>query len=441
MGGAIQPAPGYPGLTALDARPAAHRILTGVRQGAFADHAAERVLAEVEPSERGLALQIAYGTLRLRARLDTWIQSQTDRPLRRIDADVADWLRIGTYQLKELRVPDHAAVGETVRWARRAMDPGRAGYINAVLRTIAAETDADPFPSRDTDPVAYMTTWGSHPEWLVRRWLDRWSLHDVARLVKHDNVPPGVTVRMLDGREPQVSDEVELRPLPGWPGSYELVRGSPAAALAGNHAVIQDPAASAVVDYVGADVAGPVYDACAAPGTKAAGLAAAAGLPVVSADTSRDRLRRAANTGSRLGLPILCAVADARRPPIGAAGTLLADVPCTGTGVLRRRPDARWRIEAPDLAQLAALQAEILDACAGAVREGGLLVYSTCSLEPEENEEQVDAFLARHPHFAREAPTEDAVPDGCVTERGDLFVRPWLTGTDGAYAARLRRSA
>ena len=181
----------------LNPRSAAHRILSEVRRGGFADESAEAILPEVAQKDRGLALEIGYGCVRLRTRLDTWIQAFSDRPIRRIDADMLDWLRIGAYQLRELRTPDHASVNETVQAAREVMDRRRVAYINAVLRALASNTNTDPFPSHDTNPVAYLTTWGSHPEWLVRRWLDRWSFHDVSRLVEHGNGAPEVVLRML----------------------------------------------------------------------------------------------------------------------------------------------------------------------------------------------------------------------------------------------------
>jgi 16S rRNA (cytosine967-C5)-methyltransferase len=422
-------------------RAAAHAILTETRKGAFADHAAASVLPDVPPGDRGLALEIAYGCLRLRARLDTWIAAFTDRPLDRVDGNVLDWLRIGTYQLRSLRTPDHAAVSETVRGARRTMDAGRAGFINAVLRAMAADAERDPFPSRDVDPVGWMTTWGSHPEWLIRRWLDRWPLQDVMRLVKHDNEVPRVTLRLLDDALPPLPAGVSVAPIGGWANAYELVEGTPVAALEALHAVIQDPAASAVVDYIGAAPTPPLVDLCSAPGTKAAGLAAATGAPVIAADISRARLARVAGTARRLGLPLLPVAADGRRPAVERAGTVLLDAPCTGTGVLRRRADARWRLNETRLSELTTLQAELLDAAAGVVERGGLMVYATCSLEREENEAQVEAFLARTPGWSREPDGGAALPPNCLTAAGDLFVQPWLTGTDGAFAARLRRSA
>ena len=395
--------------------------------------------------DRGLALEIAYGCLRLRARLDTRVAALTDRPLRRIDPHVLDWLRSGVYELTEMRTPAHAAVHETVKQARRSGDGGAAGFINAVLRAAAADPP-DPFPHREDDPVGFLTTWGSHPEWLVRRWLERWSEREVTALVEQGNTRPPVVLRVL---APDVEAAVEraraagleLAALPAWPGSYRLDRGTPAEALEHLPAVIQDPAASAVVDCLGDDFHPPVYDACAAPGTKTMGLAARADGLVVAADISAPRISRLGAAAARLGFEVRRVVADATRPAVRAAGTVLADVPCTGTGVLRRRPDARWRIDEQGLRELVSLQWRILEACAEIVEEGGRLVYSTCSLESEENEMQIEKFLSLHPGFERDPDVVDRLPEGARTRHGDLFLRPWVHGTDGAYAACLRRVA
>jgi 16S rRNA (cytosine967-C5)-methyltransferase len=427
----------------VNPRIAAHTILVESRTGTFADHVAERVLPEVPAQDRGLALEIAYGCLRLRGRLDTRIAALTDRPLKRIDPGVLDWLRSGVYEITELRTPSHAAVYETVKQSRRTGDGGAAGFINAVLRAASAGPP-DPFPAREEDLVGHLTTYGSHPEWLVRRWVERWSERDVASLVEHGNKRPPVVLRMLGAKVEEALAEavaagIVVSPLNGWRGSYLLERGTPAEALAVLPAVIQDPAASAVVDYLGDGFSSPVYDACAAPGTKAMGLAARASGVVVAADVSARRVARIGSAAGRLGFEVSSIVADGRYPAVASAGTVLADVPCTGTGVLRRRPDARWRIDAKGLEDLVSLQRQILNACAEIVEEGGRLVYSTCSLEPEENEMQIARFLRLHPGFERERPTAVELPEGVVTAVGDLFVRPWIHGTDGAYAARLRR--
>ncbi len=431
-----------------DARSAAHRVLADVRSGSYADRASELRLSDLHDRERALALELAYGVMRLRARLDTELERLVDRPLARLDPALLDWLRLGLYQLREMRIPGHAAVHETVQGVRAGRSRGAAGLANAVLRRADREgVPDDLFPDPDADPVGWLSAWGSHPEWLVRRWLDRWPLADVERLVENDNRPPRVTFRLLgddDPDRPLVDPEtgVALERMDGWPRMVRLVSGRPSEVLAKTRAIVQDPAASSVVDFVGGAVDGPVLDACAAPGGKAAALSdlARSARPFVAADADRRRIVRVVETLERTGSDARVAVMDARRPAIQLARTVLLDAPCSGTGVLRRRPDARWRISPRRLASLLTLQAKMLDAVADVLETGGLLVYATCSLEAEENEGQVEAFLARRPEFTREAPGPLAgVAAECVTERGDLEILPFRTGTDGAYASRLRK--
>jgi 16S rRNA (cytosine967-C5)-methyltransferase len=435
-----------PEKTADDARLAAFHILRDVERGEFAERAASRRLVSLPATDRGLAMELAYGSVRLRSRLDAELAVLLDRPLGRVEPDVLQWLRLGLYQVRETRVPDHAAVDQTVRGIKRTLGPKASGLANAVLRRATRDGLAgEAYPDPDRDPEGYLSTWGSHPRWLVRRWLARWPLASVRRLVENDNQAPPVTVRVLDGHD---SDGdltpvagVRLVPEPGWRSMFRLREGEPAAAIRSLPSVVQDPAAAAVVDYVGDRFDGPVLDACAAPGGKAIALAwrVPEARPFVAADLSRQRLGRLREPVARLGLDVCLLQADARSPALGRARTVLLDAPCTGTGVLRRRPDARWRLDQGKLDSLVVLQRELLDATVGLVEPGGLLVYATCSLEPEENEEQVDGFLTRNRDFRRERPEPAWVPVEAVDERGDLRVSPWVWDTDGAFASRLRR--
>lgn len=434
---------------ARDPRRAAWHVLRDVAGGSFADRSAEDRFSELDARDRALATELAYGAVRLRGRLDHEISAFSSRPLDRVDPGVLDWLRLGLYQLRETRVPAHAAVDETVEGARATCGDHTTGFVNGVLRAALRHEDrSDLFPSFADDPRGHLVTWGSHPDWLVDRWLSRMEADRVARLVEVDNRPPPVTVRLPAGTDPGSiggggDRGFRLEPLEGWPGCATLVRGRPGELLeAVPAAVFQDPAASAVVDYVGERPAGVFLDACAAPGGKTVALAAGPGGPglVVAADASRSRLERVREAAARAGCPLRCVAADGRRPAIGRAATVLLDAPCTGTGTLRRRPDARWRIAPEDVAGLAALQAELLEGCAEVVEPGGMLVYATCSLEAEENEDQVEDFLSRNPGFER-APPPPGFREELLTGRGELAVRPWIHGTDGAFAARLRRRA
>ena len=434
---------------APDPRRAAWRVLRDVDGGAHADRAARRRFRGLSDRDRALATELAYGVVRLRARLDHELSHFVDRPLSDVEPGVLAWLRLGLSQLRELRVPDHAAVDESVRGVRATVGERATGFANGVLRAAARRDDRRSlFPDPDDALLEHLATWGSHPRWLLRRWLDRWSPEDVRRLVALDNRPPRVTVRLLEGdaaaaRERLGEGGAALEPLEAWPRSATLTEGAPGDLLERLQvAVVQDPAASAVVDYVGDIERGPVLDACAAPGGKALALAHGSprARPCVAADVRPGRLRRTVEADERVGAGLSAVAMDARRPAVREAATALVDAPCTGTGTLRRRADARWRVGPERLASLVRLQREMLDAVAGVVQPGGLLVYATCSLEPEENEDQVEAFLRRHPDFERDpAPPATALPPDVVDERGDLRVLPWRRESDGAYAARLRR--
>jgi 16S rRNA (cytosine967-C5)-methyltransferase len=394
-------------------------------------------------------MELAFGCIRLRERLDHELAAVSDRPLSRVEPGVHDWLRIGLYQLREMRVPPHAAVDETVRGVEATLGRRATGFVNGVLRAAGRIEDrAGLFPALDEDPLGHLTTWGSHPDWLVRRWLGRMAAGEVARLVELDNRAPPVTARLLcdDARgaaQRALEEDLEIEALEPWPHVVRLVRGEPASLLAKVPAVVQDPAASAVVDYVGMPGEGVFLDLCSAPGGKAVAVAATRSPrdgPSVAADVDSERLGSVVEATRRTGVRLRAVVMDGRRPAVRAAQTVLADVPCTGTGTLRRRPDARWRIGPERLEALVEVQGALLEACADLVAPGGLLVYATCSLEPEENEERVTDFLERHEEYACEpAPADTGLPADAIDADGRLRVVPWRFGTDGSFAARLRR--
>lgn len=209
-------------------------------------------------------------------------------------------------------------------------------------------------------------------------------------------------------------------------------------------AVVQDPAAALVVSYANPSPDARIADVCAAPGGKTLALAAR-GNVVLAADRSLERLRLVREnvdrvreqSGSRRGFRVTTVQADALAPPVSRPDMLLLDVPCTGTGTLRRNPDIRWRLTPNRLDEMVALQSRFLDACADVVPSGGMLVYATCSLEPEENEEQIEAFMARRPEFHMDP--GEGVDGEFLSDRGYLYVMPQSSGFDGAFAARMRR--
>jgi 16S rRNA (cytosine967-C5)-methyltransferase len=431
--------------SATAARPAALEVLRAVRRGDLADRALVPALNQLPVRERPLTQELVYGVLRLRGRLDHALAQHSSRPLVRVEPDVLDALRLGAYQLLELAgVPAYAAVSESVELVKRT-SPRAAGFANAVLQSLQRGRMSLTFPPLTGDPRAHLVSWGSHPEWLVDRWLERYGPGETAALVEANNTRPQLYLRLLtpDSCERLRAADIAAEPHPWVRDVVRLTDGTALGeALAAAPAVVQDPAAALVVQYADPPAGSLVADLCAAPGGKALGLAAGAGY-VVAADLSPGRLRRMRENLERVrglgaGADVGLVVADGRAPAVRAGDVVFLDAPCTGTGTLRRHPDGRWRLQPRDLAALVVLQRELLAAAHALLQPGGLLVYATCSLEPEENEAQVMWFLANHPEY--ESASTRAVP-GEVLDGDWLRVLPQRHGVDGAFAARLVRRA
>jgi 16S rRNA (cytosine967-C5)-methyltransferase len=429
------------------ARQAALEAMARFREGELGDRALDLATQGMEARERAWTQELVYGTFRLRGRIDHVLNGFARDGIDSLDPDVLDVLRLGAYQLLEMgSVPPYAAVSQSVELVRMAGQPRAAGLVNGVLQNMQRRPNFR-FPEFDADPAANLETWGSHPRWLVERWIDRWGADDARALVDADNLRPELYIRSLGvsldqararlGEAEIAAEEVDFAP-----DSLRILPPATAAqALAAVAAVVQDPAAALVVRYADVPEGADVIDLCAAPGGKALGLAERAGR-VAAADLSPRRMRRVRENAQRVGWGgrVGGVVADARHPPFRAVDAVLLDAPCTGTGTFRRHPDGRWRVSPEDLASLARLQDELLDAAAGLVRPGGLLVYSTCSLEPEENELRIERFLAGRPGWVMEPPA-GAVDASLLDEAGRLCVLPQRQGVDGAFAARLRRAA
>lgn len=429
---------------ATPSRLAALEVLRRVREGELADRALDRALQRLPERERGWTQELVYGTLRLRGRLDFYLDAFVRGGTAGLDPEVLDVLRLGAYQLLEMgSVPPYAAVSQSVELARGAGAGRASGLVNGVLQSLRRRGGEVRFPDREADPVGYLSAWHSHPRWLVERWVREWGVEGAEALVEANNRRPELFLRPLrtsaaEARVRLGEHGVEAEPVPLSPDSLRILPPAGAAeALEAAPAVVQDPAAALVVRYAAVPEGARVLDLCSAPGGKALGMAERAGY-VVAADLSFGRLRRVRENAERAGERVGEVVADARRPPFRPAELVLLDAPCTGTGTFRRHPDGRWRITPADLAALAALQREMLEAAAERVRPGGWLVYSTCSLEPEENREQVERFLAAHPEFTSD-PAEGAVAPELLDPEGRLSVLPHRTGFDGSFAARLRR--
>ena len=426
-------------------RRVALEVLRAVRSGDLADRAMDRLGSRLPSRDFGWTLELVYGTLRLRGRLDHILARLVRAGLESLEPDVLDVLRLGAYQLLEMSsVPPYAAISQSVELVRSAGVGRASGLVNGVLHGLQRGGSDFGFPDPAADPVGFLTSWGSHPRWMVERWLGRWGMDATRALVEANNARPELFLRpvgmsILDAVARLEEAGLGAEPVPFAPDSLRLIPPATAQqALALVPAVVQDPAAALVVRYAAVPAGAVVLDLCAAPGGKAVGIAAG-GAFVAAADISPRRLGRLRQNVRRLGFAerVGSVAADARHPPFAPSDFVFLDAPCTGTGTIRRHPDGRWRIGPEEVSGLADLQREILDAAATLVRPGGVLVYSTCSLEPEENEEQVRAFLERHSGFARA--TADVVDPALLDADGQLLVLPQRDGVDGAFAARLRR--
>jgi 16S rRNA (cytosine967-C5)-methyltransferase len=440
------------------------RVLSRVEQvRAFADLSLHAALArsELAASDRALATELVYGTLRWRGRLDYLLSHVSDRTLAELDPIVRSTLRVGAYQLVfSDRIPASAAVDEAVRCVQAAGSERASGYVNAVLRRLAAEHGNLALPPLADDPLGHLVHALSLPQWLAERWLARFGPQEAAALAEGLNRVPPRTVRanrsrigrdaLLAQLRERHPDAVACRFSPD--GIVLGHRGDPGLdpALREGLCTVQDEASQLVVELLDPQPGERVLETCAAPGAKATAIAERVGPTgsVVALDRHERRLGLLLRDTRRLGLEqVAVETRDASQPlpeRLVKPGfdRVLVDAPCSGMGALRRNPDARWRVQPEDVPRLAELQRSILRSAASALRPGGTLVYSTCTLLSEENEDVVEAFLRDSPGF-RLVPLAELPPSlrDVASEDGFLRLFPHRHDTDGFFAARLERLA
>ena len=418
-------------------------MLDAVRRGATLQGARAGALADLLERDRRLAYELAAGVLRRRAQLDGMLELAT------ADPRLHDVLRLGAYQLRALaRVPAYAAVSTSVELAREMVGEGGARFVNQALRRLQRGSGLG---ARDSGTT--------HPRWLFERWRGQFGLEETHRLITWNDTKPPLTLQPVRWSTSELASRLReagfgvteapfgagVRVIP----SPEPRVPSPARlpGFAEGAFIVQDPAHALVCRFAAIPPGTIVYDACAAPGGKAVALERG-GVRVIAGDARRERVARLVETARRAGVAIRVAVADLLAAPFRseALAAVLVDAPCSATGTMARHPDARWRVTPRTIARAAERQRALLAAAAALVRPGGLLVYATCSLEPEENSDIVTEFLARHPQFARvplppppPPPPAGAVPAALLTPAGDFQSLPQRHGMDGAYAARLAR--
>jgi 16S rRNA (cytosine967-C5)-methyltransferase len=427
----------------IEPRRAALKVLEEVRGGKPFDSALQEGIGALPDADRRLAHELAAGVLRQRTVLDQQLAPLIPRGWGSVSATLQDILRLGAYQLTTLeRVPSHAAVDTSVALAKSTGGARAGGFVNAVLRRL---TRGEPSISSSTDAPAALAQHYSHPEWLVRRWIDAFGPDQTEQLLQWNNTRPRLVLQPARQDAAALAERWRASGIQVEPAPYEaglLTDRSRPTDLPGyseGDFIVQDPAHALLVRYARFPSTATVYDACAAPGGKTIAFGRTA-PSVLAGEISRIRARRLAENVARAGSGREhVIVADAKQPPLRAVGAVLLDAPCSGTGTFARHPDGRWRVSPQALAALQRVQRELLGAMAPLVETGGLLLYSTCSLESEENQAQVEEFLDRHPEFVREPAA--GVPESLLSEQGDLLILPQRHGMDGAYAARMRRVA
>ena len=398
-----------------------------------------------DQQQRRRLRELVYSCVRLRGRYDWCIESMAPRaPDRRVR--VVLWL--GLHEITGLSTPDHAAVSQSVELIRYWGGNHAVGFVNSMLRRVTREGISAFFPSPQEDPLEYAVKWLSHPRWLVERWMERWPVEEVLALCEAGNRRPSLVLRCRPGQRDEVlaaarkleweleegrfsADALVLKTAVGVPLVLRELPGP---------VVVQDESAQLVAPLLTADSPQRVLDLCAAPGGKAFHLTDLLEnrALVVASDRSLHRMAAAGETLRRKGtLGLRLVTADGLAPPFprGFFDAVLVDAPCTGTGVLARRHEARWRRSSRDLVKMPRLQRKLLHSAVDLCARGGIIVYSTCSLEPEENDEVVDAVLRERPGLV-EVGVEGRADPRCIGGRR-LRVLPHRHGGDGSFAAVL----
>ena len=419
------------------------------RSGAWSDAALGAVMdrAGLEGRDRALCTALCYGVLQNLFLLDHVLQSASTPPLKKAEPKVLDILRVGAYQLLFLtKIPASAAVNEAVDITRALGYSRAAGYVNAVLRTIAADPA---IPEIKGDPLTKYSVRYSHPRWLAAELVDLLGAAEAEEFLKCDNaaVPAYLQVNTLKTdagslRTALAGEGIETKDHPWLLDCLTADAGDLARTGAFRNGLfyVQDPAAHLAVRSAEPKAGQRILDVCAAPGGKSftAAILSGGGAEITACDLHENKLKRICAGAERLGLRIDALARDARenRPDWnGAFDLVLADVPCSGLGVIRKKPDIRYKDPAP-FAALPEIQAGILKNSARYTAPGGVLLYSTCTIRRAENEDVIETFLRQNDGFS---PEDFKIPGGRSSENGMLRLWPQRDGTDGFFIAKLRK--
>ncbi|MBI4546746.1 MAG: 16S rRNA (cytosine(967)-C(5))-methyltransferase RsmB [Ignavibacteriae bacterium] len=407
---------------------------------------------EIVDADKGLLAELVHGVLRWQGRLDWILNGFTHGNFAKAEINIKNALRVGLYQILFLtHVPQYAAVNETVEFIKRLRGEKVANFVNAVLRNIIRTIDGIHYPKIEEDPVQYLAVYYSHPQWMVKRWAARFEREELEKLLIANNEVPPLTLRinklkitpseflsLLDKQNIQYQGSsfidyfIKVRTLAGITHMNIFQSG---------YFSIQDESAALPVLLLAPQSGERVIDMCAAPGGKTTYIAELMKNEgeILAVDKYESKLHLIKMSCERLGIAnVQFLVADSSHLETQLADKVIVDVPCSGLGVLRKKPDIKWKREPEDIQRLIKTQSTLLENAARLVKPGGVLVYSTCTMESEENDLMARSFLTEHPEFT----LEDAstfVNKSVVTPEGYIETFPHRHHIDGSFAARMVR--
>jgi 16S rRNA (cytosine967-C5)-methyltransferase len=427
------------------------------QRGAFTDIALDRVLRTVQlkSADRGLVTELVYGSVRRSRTLDTLIDQLGKKKAHQQPPDLRTILHLGLYQLRyQQRIPPSAAVNTTVELAKENGFKGLAGFVNGLLRQyqrLAATNDPLKLP---VEPVERLGICHSFPDWIIRIWVEQLGLAQTEQLCQWFNQSPTIDLRVnpLQASIEEVASAIKsvgvnVQRLPQLPQALRVTGGTGTIQQLPGFSegwwTVQDSSAQLVSHLLNPQAGDVVIDACAAPGGKTTHLAELIGDrgKIWACDQAASRLRKLQENTQRLQLQsIQICTGDSRNFPqfTNCADAVLLDAPCSGLGTLHRRPDIRWRSTPATVEELSTLQRQLLDQAATWVKPGGVLVYATCTLHPQENEEIIQPFLEDHSHWHIAPPPSNSPLSNFSTPPGWLKVWPHQHQMDGFFMVKLK---
>ncbi len=413
---------------------------------------AELRSGELPEIDKGLLTELVHGVLRWQNKLDWVLNGFSHGNFAKSEINVKNALRVGLYQILFLdRIPHAAAVNEAVEFIKRIRGDRPAGLVNAVLRNIIRNIDGIRYPDLAQDPVQYLAVMFSHPHWMVKRWHARFGKEETEKMLIANNERPPLSLRINKLKtEPAIFlHSLDAQQIP-YQGSNHVnyflkVKSFPRIGqnemFRSGMFTIQDESAALPCILLDAKPGQKVIDMCAAPGGKTTHIAEIMKNEgeVIAIDKYEVKLSFIKGAVDRLGLKnVKLLVADSSSMEHEQVDCVLLDAPCSGLGVITKKPDLKWKRDIADIMKLMKLQSELLENAARFVKPGGVLVYSTCSTEPEENQDRVKKFLAEHPEFLLES-AANFISHDLVNAEGFVETFPHKHGMDGSFAARMVR--